>query len=37
VNGASGLLRRVQAGGIGFYIFLMVFGIIAILVYNLVL
>ncbi|REJ80982.1 MAG: NADH-quinone oxidoreductase subunit L [Bacteroidetes bacterium] len=31
----SGMLRRIQTGGIGFYIFIMVFSIIAILAYNL--
>jgi NADH-quinone oxidoreductase subunit L len=33
----SGLLRRLQTGNIGFYIFAMVFGIIAILLFNLIL
>ncbi|MCC7231480.1 MAG: NADH-quinone oxidoreductase subunit L [Bacteroidia bacterium] len=34
---SSQMLRRVQTGNIGFYIFVMVFGIIALLIFNLVL
>jgi NADH-quinone oxidoreductase subunit L len=36
VTGVSGYVRLIQSGYVGFYIFAMVFGIIAILVLNLI-
>ena len=37
LTASSGVLRLMQSGYVGFYIFAMVFGIIAILLFNLIL